>query len=70
MWSATGELSSAMKSVRAYLDDGKPSQLADYKTHWNQGRAWWNQAVTRIWQAASAPPPTIANAPTADASCS
>jgi hypothetical protein len=33
MWSATGELSSAMKSVRDYLDDGKPSQLADYKMH-------------------------------------
>lgn len=70
LWSATGELSSAMKSVRAYLDDSKPSQLADYKTHWNQGRAWWNQAVTRIWQAANASPPTVPNAPNAPAGCS
>lgn len=70
MWSATGELSSAMKSVRAFLDDNKPSQLADYKTHWNQGRAWWNQAVTRIWQAANASPPTITNAPNAPGACS
>jgi hypothetical protein len=46
MWSSTDELSNAMKSVRAYVDDQKPSQLADYKKHWDQGRAWWNQAVT------------------------
>jgi hypothetical protein len=65
MWSATDELSNAMKSARAYVDDQKPSELADYKKHWDTGRAWWNQAVTPIWQAASVPPPTIDDAPTA-----
>jgi len=65
MYSATDELSSAMKAQRAFIDDRKPSQLADYKKHWDQGRAWWNQAVTKIWEAAAAPMPTIANAPTA-----
>ena len=63
MWAATDELSRAMKALRAFIDNGKPSELADYKKHWNQGRAWWNQAVTAIWQAANTPPPTVANAP-------
>jgi hypothetical protein len=67
MWSATDELSGAIKSARAYVDDEKPSELADYKKHWDQGRAWWNQAVTAIWQAAGQPAPTIDNAPTAPA---
>ena len=65
MWSATDELGSALKSARAYVDDQEPSELNDYKTHWDQGQAWWNQAVTPIWQAASQPTPTIDNAPTA-----
>jgi hypothetical protein len=65
MWSATDELSNAMKSARAYVDDQKPSELADWHKHWDTGRAWWNQAVTPIWQAASVPPPTLDNAPTA-----
>jgi hypothetical protein len=65
MWSATDELSSALKSARAFVDDQKPSEMADFKTHWDQGRAWWNQAVTKIWQAASATAPTMDNAPTA-----
>jgi hypothetical protein len=63
MWAATDELSSAMKALRAFIDDGNPSELADYKKHWNQGRAWWNQAVTAIWQAANTPAPTVANPP-------
>jgi hypothetical protein len=63
MRAATNELSSAMKALRAFIDDGKPSELAEYKKHWNQGRAWWNQAVTAIWQAANTPAPTVANAP-------
>jgi len=32
MWSATDELSQAMKSIRAYVDDQKQSTLLDYKT--------------------------------------
>jgi hypothetical protein len=65
MWSATDELSQAMKSGRAYVDDQKPSQLADWRKHWDTGRGWWNQAVTPIWQAAHQTPPTIEDAPTA-----
>jgi hypothetical protein len=40
MWSATDELSSAMKSARAFVDDQKPSELADRHKHWDTGRAW------------------------------
>jgi hypothetical protein len=66
MWSATDKLSASMKTLRAYIDDKKPSELADHKTQWDTGRAWWNQAVTAIWSAASASPlPTMENAPTA-----
>lgn len=66
MWSATDKLSASMKMLRAYVDEKKPSELADHKTQWDTGRAWWNQAVTAIWSAASASPlPTMENAPTA-----
>ena len=65
MWSATDELSTAVKSLRAYVDDQKPSDMTDFHHHWDQGRAWWNQAVTPIWQAAGASAPTIENAPAA-----
>jgi len=65
MWSATDELSQAMKSLRAYVDDQKPSDLADYKTHWDQGRAWWNQAVDKVWGETSTPAPSIPDAPSA-----
>lgn len=65
MWSATDELSHAMKSLRAYVDDQKPSDIADYKTHWDQGRAWWNQAVEKVWGETSIPAPSIPNAPSA-----
>jgi hypothetical protein len=75
MWSATNELSDAMKTMRAFFDDRKPSQLADYYKHWDTGRAWWNQSVTATWSAANnGTAPTISNAPTApppthDAAC-
>lgn len=65
MCSATNEFSSAMKSGRAWIDDKKPSELVDYRKHWDQGKAWWNQAVVPIWTAAGSTPPTIASAPTA-----
>jgi hypothetical protein len=66
MCSATDKLSASMKTLRAYIDDKKPSELADHKKQWDTGRAWWNQAVTAIWSAASTSPlPTMENAPTA-----
>jgi hypothetical protein len=66
MWSATNELVDAIKSLRAFVDDQKPSDLSSYRDHWNQGRAWWNQAVTPVWQAGgSLPIPTFDNAPKA-----
>jgi hypothetical protein len=40
MCSATDELSSAMKSARAYVDDQKPSELSGYKPRRDTGRAW------------------------------
>lgn len=66
LWSATRELSKALDSLRAYVDDRKPSELVEYKKHWDQGRAWWNQAINSIWQAANyLSSPTIPNAPEA-----
>jgi hypothetical protein len=67
MCSATEELSKAMTSARAFVDDHKPSQLPDDKKHWDQGRAWWNQTVLAIWLAAKqgAASPIIEHAPTA-----
>jgi hypothetical protein len=53
-----------MVSARAYIDDKKVSEMADYRKHWDNGRAWWNEAVTAIWKAANqAPPPTVSDAP-------
>src|SRR4051794_10176526 len=63
MKTAADELSSAAKAARAYIDSQKPSDLAAYKTHWDQGRAWWNESVRAIWSAASSTPPTVDNAP-------
>jgi hypothetical protein len=67
MWSATGKMVDAMKAGRAYLDDGKPSELVGYRNNWATGRAWWNQAVAQIWLAAgaSSAEPTISGAPPA-----
>jgi hypothetical protein len=58
-WASIGEFSDAVSSARAYVDSQKPSDLADFGTHWNQGRAWWNEAVTKLWGAANQPPPTV-----------
>lgn len=65
MWSATNELNDSMKSLRSYLDDERPTDMTDFRKHWDRGRAWWNQAVTPIWKAAGQTPPVIADAPTA-----
>jgi hypothetical protein len=66
MSSATDQLSTSMDTLRAYIDDKKPSELASHKKQWDTGRALWNQAVTTIWSAANASPlPTIKNAPPA-----
>ena len=67
MWSATDKMVDAMKAGRAYLDDGKPSELVGYRDNWATGRAWWNQAVVPIWTAAgvSSAQPTISGVPPA-----
>lgn len=66
MWSATNELGEAMKSARAYFDSNKPSDLSAFRVHWDTGRAWWNQGVVAIWEAASKiTKPMITGAPTA-----
>ena len=56
---AIREFSDAMSSARAYVDNRKPSDLASYSTHWNQGRKWWNEAVVKLWGAAHVPAPTV-----------
>ncbi len=56
---AIREFSDAMSSARAYVDNRKPSDLASYGTHWNQGRKWWNEAVGKLWGAAHQPAPTV-----------
>ncbi len=56
---AIREFSDAMSSARAYVDNRKPSDLASYSTHWNQGRKWWNEAVGKLWGAAHQPAPTV-----------
>jgi len=56
---AIREFSDAMSSARAYVDNRKPSDLASYGTHWNQGRKWWNEAVVKLWGAAHQPAPTV-----------
>lgn len=66
MWSATDKMIDAMKAGRAYLDDGKPSELVGYRDKWATGLAWWNQAVVPIWTAAGASTqPTISGVPPA-----
>ena len=40
MWSATAKLSDSMKTLRAHIDDKKPSELADHKKQWDTGGAW------------------------------
>ncbi len=56
---AIREFSDAMSSARAYVDNRKPSDLADFGTHWGQGRKWWNEAVNKLWGAANQPAPTV-----------
>lgn len=60
MRAATDEMSKAMVSMRAWIDDRKVSEMAETREHWHNGRDGWNEAVTAIWKAANqAPPPTI-----------
>jgi hypothetical protein len=59
MFGAVDDLSLAVSSARSYVDSGKPSDLADYGTHRKQGRASWNEAVTKIWNAAGQTPPMV-----------
>jgi outer membrane murein-binding lipoprotein Lpp len=56
---AIREFSSAMDSLKSYVDGQKPSDLAGFSTHWNQGKAFWNEAVGKLWGAASKPAPTV-----------
>jgi len=56
---AIREFSDAMSSARSYVDSQKPSDLADYGTHWNQGKAWWNESVSKMWGAVGQPAPTV-----------
>ncbi len=56
---AIREFSAAMSSARGYVDSQKPSDLADYTTHWQQGRKWWNEAVGKLWGAAHQTAPTV-----------
>jgi hypothetical protein len=59
MWAATDDLSHAIDSYRAYVDNQKSSDLADFGSKWKQGRTEWNDSVTKIWNAASQTPPTV-----------
>lgn len=59
MENAIDELTTAIDSDRAFVDDEKPSDLADFGTHWKSGRVSWNEAVTKIWNAAGEMPPTV-----------
>jgi len=56
---AIREFSDAMTAARAYVDSQKPSDLANYGKHWNQGRAWWNESVSKMWGAVNQPAPTV-----------
>jgi hypothetical protein len=56
---AIREFSDAMSSARSYVDSQKPSDLASYGKHWNQGKAWWNESVSKMWGAVGQPAPTV-----------
>jgi len=56
---AIREFSDAMSSARSYVDSQKPSDLADYSTHWKRGKAWWNESVSKMWGAVGQPAPTV-----------
>ncbi len=56
---AIREFSDAMSSARSYVDSQKPSDLADYGKHWNQGKVWWNESVSKMWGAVNRPAPTV-----------
>jgi hypothetical protein len=56
---AIREFSDAMSSARSYVDSQKPSDLADYGTHWKRGKAWWNESVSKMWGAVGQPAPTV-----------
>jgi len=56
---AIREFSDAMSSARSYVDSRKPSDLADFGQHWNQGKAWWNESVSKMWGAVNQPAPTV-----------
>ena len=59
-WFAANELSDAMKKLRSYIDDQKPSELSDFQNKYQQGVRFWNEAVTKIWSTAGQPtPPTV-----------
>ncbi len=59
MFGAVDELSTAISADKAFVDNQRPSDLADFGTHSKQGRVWWNEAVTKIWSAASQSAPTV-----------
>jgi hypothetical protein len=59
MYGAVDQLSTAIDSDKAFVDDQKPSELSDFAQHWKRGRAEWNEAVTKIWSAAGMTPPTV-----------
>lgn len=59
MFGAVDELETAIDSAHAFVDSQKPSDLADFDTHWQQGMGDWNSAVHKIWTAAKVKPPTV-----------
>jgi hypothetical protein len=59
MEKAVVQLSNAVSAASSFVDSKKPSDLANFRTQWKQGRQQWNKAVTNIWNAAGEPPPTV-----------
>jgi hypothetical protein len=59
MYEAVDQLSTAIDSDKVFVDDQKSSELTDFGQHWKRGRAEWNEAVAKIWNAAGETPPTV-----------
>lgn len=59
-WYAANELKDAMSKARSYLDDQKPSELADFTSKYEEGSRYWNEAITALYaKAGIGSPPTI-----------
>jgi hypothetical protein len=59
MYGAVDQLSTAIDSDRAFVDVQKSPELINFGQHWKRGRAEWNEAVAKIWNAAGETPPTV-----------